>query len=179
MHAWPPRRAPHSGAGAALAVAWSHRSAPATSHARAELVPLGVRLPLPGAEEIVASRELNLFGAQPSEAETARLQAIVDEVNAQLVSLQSQVGPAARAWASMLADVGASTTASSTGDLRLPRGAIAVRTTSKDFGTRDVVIRPGECAELDALALDMDSARSTGESRVREFLAACLTNGRR
>ena len=64
------------------------------------------------------------------------------------------------------------------GELRLPRGAIAVRTTTRERGTRDVVILPGECGELDALAMEMEAVQSAGAARVREFLAASRKEGR-
>jgi len=132
---------------------------------------LGYQPPLPPARVFVESEECNSRGLEPSKLELEVLEALIAATNSELSRVQQRLEPQARRWAE---------TCRSNGNYVLAcgnrkdsvHGAIIVTHVESDGMVKDVVIRPGDCAELDVTVMDARAIVSSGNDRVRQFFAS-------
>jgi hypothetical protein len=131
---------------------------------------LGLRPPLDEARHYVASAIHNPSGWQLAPEDEAELQALIDAANAELEELHGQMSETARAWSRLRIANGYFEEARPGEDRRHHQGSLLLRVTDRYGIRRDVVIWPGECAELDVLTADIDAHIENAHRQVADFV---------
>jgi hypothetical protein len=117
----------------------------------------------------VASAIHNPSGWQLAPEDEAELQTLIDAANAELEELHGQMSETARAWARLRIANGYFEEVRP-GEDRRHQGSLLLRVTDRYGIRRDVVIWPGECAELDVLTADIDAHIENAHRQVADFV---------
>ena len=157
--------------GLALGVRWAGAGVPQAAPTPAEPATfLGQRPPLNDADHYLSSPDHNPTGVELRAQDKVRLQELIDAANVRLDRLQTQVADAALAWARLRIDIGNFELVEKGQERRHHRGTLLLRVADRYGVKRDVVIEPGECAELDVLTADIDAEIEAANRQIADFL---------
>jgi hypothetical protein len=131
---------------------------------------LGLRPRLEDVDHFLSSPEHNPAGVELCPKDKASLQGLIDTANVRLDQLQTQVGDAALAWARLCIAIGNFDLVEKGQDRRHHPGTLLLRVTDRYGVKRDVVIQPGECAEVDVLTADVDAEIEAAKRGIADFL---------
>jgi hypothetical protein len=131
---------------------------------------LGLRPLLEDAGHYLSSPEHNPTGVDLSAEDRVRLQDLIDEANVRLSGLQSKVGEVARNWARLCIAIGNFDLVVKDQDRHHHPGTLLLRVADRYGIKRDVVIQPGECADLDVLTADIDAESEAAHRQIADFL---------
>ncbi len=162
----------------ALGVRWTRAAASEVPPATPAETFLGLRPPLGDADHFLSSQDHNPTGVVLLPEDRARLQELIDGANGRLDALQSRIGEVARAWARLRIANGNFELVEPGGDRRHHEGTLLLRVADRYGIKRDVVIQPGECAELDVLTADIDAEIEAAYRQIADFLESrgCRSN---
>ena len=156
--------------GLALGVRWVGAECPGRPTPAQPATFLGQRPPLNDADHYLSSPDHNPTGVELRAEDRVRLQELIDAANVRLDRLQTQVADAALAWARASHRHRQLRVGREGQERRHHRGTLLLRVADRYGVKRDVVIEPGECAELDVLTADIDAEIEAANRQIADFL---------